>query len=200
MHTPTRKMIALLAATMYIRHPLHLEMMKQTHRLMVDFLSQTPELPDGFEIGGKTYEMDKSSWPAYRDGNEDDIKRMWLRELSRAGWLAKLFREMRWAVLIADKPTFITSDNPVTPLHNDLRFRGFRNPGTSVVFPLSPTRLLWLDHRHSEPDGQYYPLKDNGGSMNVLLWRNALRDVFSHRDPHYTCMDIVEAAESMGYA
>ena len=200
MHEPTRKMLALLAATMYLRHPLHLEMMKNIHRQMVDFLSQPLGLPDEVEINGRVIEVDKSSWPAYRDGGEDDIKRMWLKEVGRAGWLAKIFLEMRWAVILAEEPTFITTDNPVTPIHSDMQFHGFRNPGTSVMFPLSPTRLLWLDHRRSEPDGQYYPLKDNGGGMNTLLWRNALRDMFSDRDPHYTCADIVDAAESMGFS
>jgi len=63
---------------------------------------------------------------------------------------------MRWPVLVANKPAFITSDTPVTPVHDSLQFQGFGNRGTSILFPLSPTRLLSMDWYHAELDGAYY--------------------------------------------
>lgn len=199
MDKPLRKMISLLAAVMYLRSPVQFEFWKSQHASIVDLISQDSGPPDQVEINGKTVDLDKESWPAYRDASEDDLKRMWLKQVGGATWLAKIFLEMRWSVMCSEEPIFITTDNPVTPIHKDLRFRGFRNPETSVMFPLSPTRLLWLDHRHREPAGQYYPANDPGAT-NVLLWRNATANWFSHRDPHLVCAEIVQSAERMGYA
>jgi Protein of unknown function (DUF4238) len=140
------------------------------------------------------------AWPAYRDGTDDDIKRVWLDQVGSAVWMAELLLNMRWSIIVSKEPVFITTDNPVVPLHPSLRFRGIKNPETMMMFPLSPTRLLWLDNRHREPKNQYYPLKDNGGDINGLLWRHAIENMFAHRDPHLVCTEILENAESMGFA
>ena len=119
--------------------------------------------------------------------------------LGGAADTAELLMSMRWAVVFSDEPVFVTTDNPVTVLHPSLTFRGLRNPETSVLFPLSPTRCLHLDNRHNEPDGQYYPLNDTAPSTNLLLWRHANEHLFSHRDPDLVCAELVEAAEQAGY-
>src|SRR5258707_2926958 len=102
--------------------------------------------------------------------------------------------------MTADNPFSSTTDSRVVRLHRERRFRGFRTPDTTVVLPLSPTRLLWLDNRHHEPDGQYYPLKDNGASMNGLLWRNSIEYMFSSRTTDQVCAEMVEDAERAGFA
>jgi hypothetical protein len=66
---------------------------------------------------------------------------------------------MRWSMLWAAEPVFITTDNPVVFLDPSLKFRGINNPETSIIFPISPNRVLCMDHRHHEPANQYYPLK-----------------------------------------
>lgn len=151
-------------------------------------------------INGQLIQLDAKSWPAYRDGTEDDIKRMWLEQVGSATWMAELLLNMRWSIIASEKPVFITIDNPVVPLHPSLQFRGIKNPETSLMFPLSPTRLLWLDNRHHEPKNQYYPLKNNGGGLNGLLWRHAIENMFVHRDPHLVCAEMLDNAESMGFA
>jgi hypothetical protein len=148
-----RKALSLLVAVMYLRNPLHLEEMRLLHQQMVGFFSQFPDLPDAVEIAGETYELDKDSWPSYSNASEDDVKRMWLDNVGSATWLAEMLMGMRWAILLSEEPVFITTDNPVVTLHPSLQFRGIKNAETSVVFPLSPTRLLHIDNRMSEPDG-----------------------------------------------
>jgi hypothetical protein len=96
---------------------------------------------------------------------------MWLDNVGSATWLAEILMSMRWAILLSEEPVFITTDNPVVTLHPSLQFRGIKNAETSVVFPLSPTRLLHIDNRMSEPDGQYYPLRASAGSLNVNMHR-----------------------------
>jgi hypothetical protein len=129
-------MISLLTAVMYLRNPAQLSFMRGFHGQIVEAFSQPPGLPDEIEIAGKIFPFDKDGWPAYRDTGEEEIKRIWLQEVGSAVFLAKIFLDMRWSIVCSDEPVFITSDNPVTPIHSELRFRGFRNPGTAVMFPL----------------------------------------------------------------
>ncbi|MBI1868705.1 MAG: DUF4238 domain-containing protein [Methylocystis sp.] len=194
-----RKTLSLLAAVMYLRNPLNLKMTKALHRTLVDQYSQLSELPDELEIAGRWHKVDKASWPAYRDANDDDIKRMWLRQVGSATWYAEHLMRMRWAVLLADEPVFVTSDNPVVVLHPSLQFKGLRDPETTVTFPLSPTRMLVMDNRHREPEGQYYPLKGNAGGVNVLLWRNAIEYLFSPRHPDDVCAEMCANAEEIDF-
>jgi hypothetical protein len=162
---------------------------------LVDLCSKSSEFPSAFEIGGKTYDLDTSDWSQFRDASEDDIKRMWLEQIGSATWLAKMLMEMRWSILLSDDPVFITSDNPVFVMHPSLDFKGFKNPESFVSFPLSPTRILHLDNRHSEPDCQYYPLKGSPGAINSLIWRSSINAMFSHRHAGLVCQEM----ERMGF-
>jgi hypothetical protein len=42
----------------------------------------------------------------------------------------------------------------------------FRNKDISVVFPLSPTRVLHMDWRHGEPDGGYDAVNPDAAPLN----------------------------------
>jgi Protein of unknown function (DUF4238) len=127
------------------------------------------------------------------------LKRAWGEHVSTAGWLAEMLMKMRWAVVFSEEPVFITSDNPVMIMHPSLKFRGLKNPETTVSFPLSPTRILFMDNRHGEPDSQYYPLRQDPGSLNGLIWRNAIEHMFAPRHPDIICADILADAERMGF-
>jgi Protein of unknown function (DUF4238) len=187
---PLRKMIALLTAVMYLRNPRNLQLTHDMHREIVRRYSQFDEIPDQIEINGRVIRLDPSTWPSYRDGTGDDIKRMWLDQVSSAMWMAELLLNMRWSVICSETPVFITTANPVVPLHPTLRFRGIKDPETTLVFPLSPTRLLCLDNRDNESKNEYYSLRDNGGGFNTLLWRYAIENMFAHCDPHLICAGI----------
>lgn len=195
-----RKMVSLLVAVMYQRNPAQFEFWKEMHRQIVTFYSSLPELPTQLEHKGKVYDLDHSTWPAYRDASEEDLKKAWLEEVGRAAGVAEIFMRMRWAMLFSEEPVFITSDNPVTIVHPSLAFRGLRNPETTVIFPLSPTRCLHMDNRHSEPDGHYYPLAQPAANTNLLIWRNAIEHFFSHRDPDVVCAGLLSEAEREGFA
>ena len=198
--TAIRKGLALLTAVMYLRNPRNLALMHDMHRQFVDFYSQFGELPDAVEIDGQVHEIDEESWPAYRDADDDAIKSMWLDNVGSAVWLAEVLMEMRWALLVSERPVFIATDNPVMVMHPELRFRGFRNKDSFVVFPLSPTRALHLDNRHSEPDAQFYDASKTAVGLNGLLWRESIDSVFSSRHPDQVCAEILADAEQMGFA
>jgi hypothetical protein len=195
-----RKAISLLAAVMYLRNPAQFELTQRMHQAFVDTFSAAPELPHEIEIGGVVRKIDLESWPSYRDATEDDIRRMWLEQVGSAVWFAELLMKMRWSIILAEEPTFITTDHPVAVMHQTLEFKGLSDSGTLIFFPLSPTRLLVMDHNHKEPSGQYYPLAANPGSMNMLLFREANEYLFSSRDPDRVCAEICADADEQELA
>jgi len=197
---PLRKMVSLLVAVMQFRNPSHFDMYKDMHAQFVQLFSSEAGLPSAVEVDGKLHEIDASSWPAYRDATEDDLKRGWIDQIGTVAWYAEKLMAMRWSVVCADQPTFITSDNPVTIIHPSLRFRGIGNSETTIMFPLSPTRLLNMDNRHHEPGNQYYALNDDGSSANMMIWRQANEYMFSHRHTDEVCADLIADAERHGFA
>ncbi len=179
---PLRKMLALIVATTYVRNPAQFENWKNMHRRFVEQISQHDTLPTHFTIGGTRREVDASDWPAFRSAGEEEMKAAWNDYVGGAGDLAPRLLDMRFAMIVAKEPVFITSDNPVTITHPTLKFKGIGDPETTVNFPLSPTRMLVLDNRKDEADGAYYALKDeNPAPINLLIWRNAIDHMFSSR-------------------
>lgn len=197
---PLRKMVALMVAVMYLRNPIQLEQTRVLHRQFVEMFSRFPTLPDEMEYNGKVYPIDPSTWPAYRDATDDDLKRHWIDNVGSAVWLAELLMKMRWAVIFAETPVLVTTDHPVTILHPSLRFRGLNDPETTLMFPLSPTRILSMDNRHDQPDSHYYPLRHHPANTNLLLWRGAIEYMFSPRHPDLVCAELLNEAERTGFA
>ena len=197
---PLRKMVALLAAITWLRTPRQFEHWKAFHRQFAEFFSQAETLPSAISIGEHRVELDHSEWSAFRDAAEEDMKRSWNDWLGGASEIAKLFLEMRWAIVVSEAPVFITSDNPLLVGDTIGPYRGLRHPQTIVTFPLSPTRVLMMDHRYHEPDAQFYSLKHDPASTNMLIWRNAIEYMFSPRDPREVCSEIIADAERMGAA
>lgn len=197
---PLRKMVALIAAVTWLRTPRQFDFWKSTHQQFTNFFAQHDTLPDAVIIGGRRVELDHASWPSYRDATEETMKEAWNAWIGQAAGIAQLFLEMRWAVLVSDKPVFITSDNPVLVGDTLGPHRGLKHPEAMVTFPLSPTRVLIMDNRHSEPDAQFYALNHDPAATNMLIWRNAIEHMFSPRDPHEICAEMIADAERMGFA
>ena len=195
---PLRKFVSLLIAVMFLRHPTQWDHWVEMHRQMVEFIEDGPGIPAEIEQDGKTYKLDPDSWSEYKNSSIDDLKKHWLGYVGQAADLAGLLMNMRWTIVFSEEPVFITSDNPVTILHPDLQFRGLQNPDTTVLFPLSPTRVLSLDNRKSEPDGHYYPNNPGPEASNLLVWRNATKYMFSHRDPYEVIREIALHADRTG--
>lgn len=196
---PLRKMVSLLIAVMYFRNPANFAKYKEIHQQLRDEFLKEEYLPDVVRYMGRTYSLDKDSWPAYRDAQEEDLKRNWIESISHLGWCAEQLMQMRWAMVCAEESIFITSDNPVTTVHPSLRFRGIKNPETIIMFPISPTRMLHLDNRHEEEDGHYYRVSDDGSAANLLVWRGANEYMFSHRHPEHVCRALLADAERRGF-
>lgn len=197
---PLRKMVALLAAVTWLRTPRQFEFWKSMHRKFVDLFDRCDSLSDTVIINDRRVDLDQASWPTYRDMTEEDKKRAWNEWLGQATYVAEMFLEMRWAILMSEKPVFITSDNPVLVGDTLGLNRGLKHPDMIVTFPLSPTRVLIMDNQYSEPDAQFYPLTHDPASINMLIWRNAIDYLFSPRNPDEVCAEMVAESERAGFA
>ena len=109
--------------------------------------------------------------------------------------------DMRFAMIVAKEPVFVTSDNPVTITHPTLKFKGIGDPETMVNFPISPTRMLVLDNQKGEPDGAYYALQEeNPAPINLLIWRNAIDHMYSSRHTDEVLRELDADAAKYGVA
>ena len=184
-----RVMLSVLVATMEYRNPRKLDEFIAAHRQMVEMLSFLDGNPDWIgkpiEIiqKGKTSLLDTSDWHSYKLSSDEDLKREWIGMIRRIGWYAQSLSKKRWSILVSDKPVFITSDNPVGHLHPSLSFMGVDNPESTISFPISPTRVLSIDNRMSEPDNQYYKPENPSAAVNYNIWGQANSYMFSHRSP-----------------
>jgi len=183
---------------MWLRNPKFLHYTKDLHRQIVAFHSQLPSLPEEVEIAGRVIKLDQSKWPEYRDADEDAIKRMWIDQIGSAAQIAEILLKMRWGFLFSEKPVFITTDNPVITMTPGLKFKGLRDPTTTLLFPVSPTRVLFMDNRLGEPDGHYYPAIDPP-SVNSMFWRESIDHMFSSRHPDEVCWEMDASARRMGF-
>ncbi|WP_082991791.1 DUF4238 domain-containing protein [Paraburkholderia tropica] len=195
---PLRKMVALLAAITWLRTPKQFEYWKSVHQQFVDFFSQHDNLPDFVYINDQRIKLDHSDWLAYRDATEENMKGAWNEWLSQSAGIAEIFLRMRWAIIVSDKPAIVTSDNPVMVGDTLGPHRGLKHPDALVTFPLSPTRVLVMDNRHSEPDAQFYSAA-SPAAINSLIWRNAIEHMFSPRNPDEVCAEIDVEASRMGF-
>ncbi len=93
--------------------------------------------------------------------------------------LAGLFFERKWALITATDPTFITTDCPIGLLRNRARNQsfGFATPGTMILFPISPHRLLMIDDDLAYPVN-LLPLKKLG-DLNEMIAQSAQRFAFA---------------------
>ena len=195
-----RKMISLLVATMHLRNPSVLEWTKGFHQSVLASAKGNSRPPSHIRIGQTSSEISEDTWAEYLGANDEDLKRAWISIVEKCGWFAEQLMSLRWAILISERPVFVTSDNPVAFYHPSLQFKGMNDPQTFLMFPLSPTRVLTMDHRHDQPDGRYYPLNHSGASTNTLIWRNSIEHMFSSRHPDTVCEEMVADAEAMGFA
>jgi hypothetical protein len=194
----TRKGIALLAAIMYLRNPTQLRQTTDIHNSLVDFFASQDEKSSTIEIEGKTLELDWNEWESFRNSDQESIKKLWIKSISEATWLAEILMQMRWSIVLSEKPVFITSDNPVAVIHPSLQFKGLKDRDSRVIFPLSPTRILTMDNLNSEPNGQYLEAK-GFPAWNMLIWRNAIEFMFSPRHPDEVCLEMDQLVTDMGF-
>ena len=199
-----RKGLALFVSLLYLRHPRRLTEVDDIHAQLVAFYDALPKDQHGRpavdEVGykGTVQPFDNSDWHRFKACGPEEKKRLFVQGIKQnATFLAELLLKKRWSVVFSEQPVFITTDNPVSLVHQTRDVFGFSTPGTVISFPLSPTRVLMMDDRHDQPKGRYYPLSESGpGPANMTAWRNCDRFLISPRHPDLVCAEMLAWAES----
>jgi hypothetical protein len=143
-----------------------------------------------------TQPFDTRGWEQYRTASANDHKRFFAQIIqSEAVRIAERLIQKRWCTLLAEDDAFVTSDRPVSVQHQSREVFRVGTPGSIVIFPLTPRRLLVMDDRHEESSNQYYPLnEDLIGSLNGLIWRHG-RLLLTGRPISDVLAELVSAAD-----
>lgn len=198
-----RRLVALFVSVMHLRSPDSLHAVESIHSNLVSLYETAPKRPDGtphvevVDAHGKAKLLDTTGWDQYRTAGANDHKRFFGAMIqSQAVRIAEYLITKRWCTLLADEDAFVTSDCPVSIQHPSRQVFGVATPGSIVVFPLTPRRLLVMDDRQEEPPDQYYPLNRRSlGPMNGLIWRNG-RLLLTGRPIPEVLTELVSAAEA----
>ena len=186
--SPYRKYLALFMSILHLRHPKNIQIHKDIHKSFVDIGDAALKGENGdpllnkLEVNGQVYDFDPSDFFEYKNANHSDIQKMFVDSIKHnAVELAEILLKKRWSIVVSDKPVFITSDEPVSMFHKDKEKFGFGTHGTTVLFPISPHRILVLDDL-DQPAGQYYSLQQGDEALyNYVTWIHAEKFMISHR-------------------
>lgn len=201
-----RKIIALFVATLYLRPHCMVQQVKEIHRQLVAFYEQVPKDERGnpmiseVDHRGIIRPFDNFGYQEYKHAGPDRIHQMFVDDIqTNAIWFAEAILEKRWSVIFADEPVFVTTDTPVTISNLSRHPFGVKTPGTVLSFSLSPTRILFMDDRHDQPEGRYYPLGAHGPApFNLMAWQCCERRMISPRHTDMVCREMLDWAEALG--
>lgn len=203
-----RKALALFVSILHLRHPKRLSEVETIHKQIVSMCEGFPKdeagrpMIESVEHRGIVQPLDNSSWYDSKAAGPNEKSRMFVDGIRQnATAFAQILLKKRWYVVFSQQPVFITTDTPVAMVNPNRKVFGLATPGTEVLFPLSPTRVLIMDDRHDQPEGSYYPLLDDtrgSGPFNLTAWHHAERFMISPRHTHAVCAEMV--AWSDGHA
>jgi hypothetical protein len=200
-----QKALALFLSTLYLRHPDQRLNAAETHRRMVkqveSIIALLETTPTHFAclVNGTEFQVPIGEFDKFKNSGENDHHRAFVDNILDTGtYLAESLLKKRWSFIVAEKPAFVTSDNPISlrgPSDTDRTF-GFRTNGMTVYFPISPFVLLHL----SDGEGIYVcPLSFNPeipcrpwAPFNWETWTNASRFMFCPHDPYVVLREIMD--------
>ncbi len=186
-----KRFFALFLATLLLRHPANEDETKRIHRAVVDSHEKSrkdsPGVPRNAPMLHKDEQVkfDTSDFDDFKALDENQLKAMFTGLIdSTAIPLAQVLSQKCWIFFCADAPVFFTSDKPIVKQHDKLKVFGLGTPGVQVVFPISPTRVLWMTDRFQQDSQGFYPLAAaEAATFNLLTMGNARAFLLSHDQP-----------------
>lgn len=176
----TRRNIARFIALMFVRHPQHRETVR---RLNEGFGKAVQDLAPDAEVEivaeGRTSKIRVREILEGTKAEMTNIASGFLNVMrSTTEDIAAVLVARRWGVVVSEKSAFVTSDCPVVLNRGSCQRRafGFRTPGTQILFPCSPTRLLVISDDWPHPFA-HYKLTD-ADVFNRVITLGAVRFVY----------------------
>ena len=178
----TRKNIARFVALMELRHPKEKQTLRTVNNAFRGAVSgHSPDEEVELVIEGKSAIMRVDEILKFTSNDRDTIQSQFLRSMPHVVMdIAEILVKRRWGIIFSDSPAFITSDCPVVLCRGastKTNF-GFGTPGTNILFPICPTRLLAIDDRWPYEFAHYKLTKPD--IYNRIIARGAARFVYAH--------------------
>ena len=182
--TKTRINIARFIALMNLRHPNEKQNIQTVNKAFRDAVSKhSPDEEVEFVIKGKSIIVRVDEVLKFTNNDRDTIQTQFLRLMPHTMMeIAEVLVKRRWGIIFSDWPAFVTSDCPVVlcrGMSTKTNF-GFGTPGTNILFPISPTRLLAIDDRWDYEFAHYKLTKPD--IYNRIIARAAHRFVYAHNE------------------
>lgn len=180
----TRHNIARFVALMFVRHP---ERRESVRRINEGFRKTVQDLAPDTEVEfiaeGRTGKIGVRQILDETNAEATSIASGFLNVMrSSVEHIASALVARRWGVVFSESPVFITSDCPVVLERGSCQRRTFRfgTPGTQIIFPCSPKRLLVIsdDWPH---EFAHYKLTD-ADVFNRMIAQGAVRFVYGSQD------------------
>jgi len=183
-----RQVISLFLSTLFLRNPQTFALQRESRRKMIDCISRAPKdgngLPDieSLMIGGDRISFDKHRWKSFVEAGPKDEHQSFVHMIrAEAVHIAEGLMKKRWSVVVMDEPLFVTSDNPFFQLHPNMKRHQILGKAAMLMFPLSPTRILWLDDLDASRSQYHKVAADQAGHYNGLTWVNTDNFMISPR-------------------
>lgn len=198
-----RRAIAWLMGLLIARHPDSFEKVQDVHEQIVRFYQSAPKDELGrpaithFVHEGKRYELDNSDWAEFRDATSEDVHQQAVKDMRNLTIaLTNHIFEKKFAIVVAPHPVFVTSDRPVYLMHAARERFGVRTPGTRIMFPLSPTHMLFAHDDDAGDQNKYTHLrKEDAVGMNYMTWVHARRFLISSFEPTPLLTEMVNESD-----
>lgn len=178
---PMRKGISLFLATLFLRHPYTYARQRKSWEQILQLIDSAPKDRSGIPriesllIGSQKRRVpfDVAKWRAMKDADENDLHRVFVDMIrTEAIDIAEGLMRKRWSVVFMDEPLIVTSDNPLFVVDPNMKRDQLLGTGASLMFPISPTRVLCCDDLQ-EPGNRYYKLSvEQAPLYNMFTWVN----------------------------
>lgn len=109
--------------------------------------------------------------------------------------IATHVKTMHWRLLRAESGYFVTSENPVISFHRTSERWGIGTPGVHVLFPISPTLMLFMaNEKVLQGEGTKVARAEAVKGLNGMIVLAAEQYLYSHR-PFDGIADLIEARQ-----
>lgn len=179
----TRRNVARFVAQMFLRHPQRRETVRRINdSFRKAVLGLSPEEVVEIVVEGRTRKARVREILEEAKAEKANVSSGFLNVMrSNVEHIAEVLLARRWGVVFGEKPAFVTSDCPVVLNRGSCQRRafGFGTPGTEILFPCSPVRMLVVSddwpHKYA-----HYKLTD-ADVFNRMITQGAMRFVYSSK-------------------